>query len=400
MTLKSRLPRLMVTTAATGGILAFASSAYAQEIVLGTSLPLAGPLAQFGEVIRDGYQLAVDQINEQGGVEFGGEKHKLKLVVLDNRGDPNQVAAQARKLVQSEGASVLLGAVTPIFNGPMSAAADQLKVPLMMSQVPIDAWQNAREGGYAYAWDIYVHEPDATKVTWQTADMTETNKKVAIFANTDEDGDIWGKNWTEQAPQFGYEIVYTAKMPVGTTNFADYINKAKEANAEIVLGQMMPTDAITMWKQMKALSYKPKIATCEKCGSGDWWPGALGPVAEGTLTSDVWVRGIGGPGIEAVVAALGEKHKGKVLSAAVCSHTVVNVVADAIKRAGGVDADALNAEFGKTDGDYSVGHVKFTVNHGAPLTPIMQQWQNGEAVLVLPTGGTAVALQAPAQGLQ
>lgn len=387
------------------GVAALASllasvSAYAQEIVMGTSVPLAGPLAQFGEVIRDGYQFAVDEINAKGGITINGTQHKIKLIVLDNQGDPNQVAGQVRKLVQSEKAVVLLGAVTPVFNGPLSAAADQLKVPLVMSLVPIDAWQNAREGGYRYAWDIYAHEPEATKVTWTTADMADTNKKIAIFANTDDDGEIWGKNWTEQAKDHGYEIVYTAKMPVGTTNFAEYINSAKDAGAEIALGQMVPPDAITLWKQMKALGYAPKISTCEKCGSGDWWPGALGPVAEGTLTSDVWVRGLGGPGADAVVAALGEKYKGKVLSGAILSHTVVNVVADAIARAGSTEADAVNAEIAKTDGAYAIGPVKFTVNHAAPLTPIMLQWQDGAAVRVYPKDEGSATLEVPMAGLQ
>lgn len=371
-----------------------------QELVMGTSVPLAGPLAQFGEVISDSYKVAVDEINEKGGVDVGGTKRKIKLIVLDNRGDPNQVASQVRKLVQREGATVLLGAVTPVFNGPLSAAADQLKVPLVMSLVPIDAWQDAREGGYKYAWNLYLHEPEATTVTWKTADMADTNKKVALFLNTDEDGEIWGRNWTKQAPEHGYEIVYTAKMPVGTTNFAEYINSAKEAGAEIVLGQMVPPDAITLWKQMKALGYKPKIASCEKCGSGDWWPGALGDVAEGTLTTDVWVIGLGGPGVGSVVKALGETYKGKVLSGAVLSHTVVNVVVDAIKRAGSTDADAINAEIAKTDGDYAVGHVKFRVNHGAPIPPIMQQWQGGKAVLVYPQNDKAAELQVPGKGLQ
>ncbi len=392
---------LRYTAALTAALLVLgATSVRAEDVVMGASLPMAGPLAQFGEVIRDGYEYAVKEINDQGGVQVGDAKRLIKLIVLDNRGDPNQVAGQVRKLVQAEGASVLLGAVTPVFNGPLSAAADQLKVPLVMSLVPIDAWQDAREGGYKYAWDIYAHEPEATKVTWTTADMAETNKKVALFLNTDEDGEIWGRNWTEQADGAGYEVVYTARMPVGTTNFAEYINFAKQAGAEIALGQMVPPDAITLWKQMKALGYGPKLASCEKCGSGDWWPGALGDVAEGTLTSDVWVRGLGGPGVGGVVAALGEKHKGKVLSGAVLSHTVVNVVVDAIERAGTLEADAVNAEIAKTDGDYAIGHVAFTVNHGAPLPPIMQQWQGGEAVQVYPVGAASADLQAPAKGLQ
>ena len=87
-----------------------ALSSQAQELVIGTSLPFAGPFAPYGETIRDGYQLAVQDINARGGVRVGNTQRKIKLVVLDNQGDPNQVAAQGRKLVQSEKVVAMLGA--------------------------------------------------------------------------------------------------------------------------------------------------------------------------------------------------------------------------------------------------------------------------------------------------
>jgi branched-chain amino acid transport system substrate-binding protein len=399
--IKTSFVRSIGAAAFVGILILFAPQpSFAQDLVIGTSVPLAGPLAQFGEVIRDGYQFAADELNAKGGITINGTAHKIKLIVLDNQGDANQVAGQVRKLVESEKAVALLGAVTPVFNGPLSAAADQLKIPLVMTLVPIDAWQNARKDGYKYAWDIYAHEPEATKVTWKTADMAATNKKVVIFINTDGDGEIWGKNWMVQAEGAGYEVVYVAKMPVGTINFADYINSAKSAGAEIALGQMVPPDAIALWKQMKALGYAPKIASCEKCGSGDWWPGVLGPVAEGTLTSDIWVRGLGGPQATAVVKALGEKYKGKVLTGAVASHTVFNVMVDAIVRAGSTNPEAINAEIAKTDQLYGIGHVKFTVNHGSPVPPIMLQWQKGQALRVYPRDETSAVLEVPMLGLQ
>jgi branched-chain amino acid transport system substrate-binding protein len=363
---------------------AAAGLATAQDLVIGTSLPFAGPFAQYGETVRDGYQLAVAHINARGGVQVGGAKRPLKLVILDNQGDPNQVAAQGRKLVQSEKAVALLGALTPMFNVPLSVVADSSRVPLLMSLVPIDAWQNARKGGWNYAWNLYAHEPEATTMSWKAADQIATNKKVALFLNSDDDGEIWGRNWAAQAKGAGYEIVYTAKVPLGTTNWSTHVNGAKAAGAEIVLGQMIPPDAIALWKQMKALGFKPKMATCEKCGSGQFWIDALGPVADGTMTADVWVRGMGGPGATEVTQALGDKWKGKQLSGAVLAYTAVQVLADALQRAGNTDPKALNEAIGRTDGNFAAGPVKFTLGRAAPLPSVMLQWQAGQPVRVVP----------------
>ncbi len=373
-----------------------AGAASAQNVVVGTSLPFAGPFAQYAETIRDGYQLAVEHINARGGVEIGGKKRPLQLVILDNQGDPNQIAAQGRKLVQSEKAVALLGAVTPMFNVPISVVADQFKVPTVMTLVPIDAWQNARKGGWKYSWNVYAHEPEATTMSWKAADLIATNKKVALFLNSDDDGEIWGRNWAEQAKGAGYEIAYTAKVPMGTVNFSTHIAGAKAAGAEIVLGQMIPPDAIALWKQMKALDYKPKMATCEKCASGEFWIAALGAVADGSMTADVWVRGMGGPGAAEVSQALGDKWKGKQLTGAVMSYTAVQVLADALQRAGSTEREALNAAIGKTDGDFAIGRVKFTAGHGAPVPSLMLQWQNGNPVRIVPKD---VPVIAPVAGL-
>lgn len=389
--------RFALKTSATTLLALAAGHAAAQEVVVGTTLPFAGPFAPYGETIRDGYQLAVAQINAKGGVTLAGKAHKIKLVILDNQGDPNQVAAQVRKLVQSEKAVALLGAVTPMFNVPVSVAADQAKIPAVMSLVPIDAWQNARKGGWNYSWNLYAHEPEATTMSWKAADLIATNKKVALFLNSDDDGEIWGKNWAAQAKGAGYQIAYTAKVPMGTTNWSTHVAGAKAAGAEIVLGQLIPPDAIALWKQMKALGYAPKMATCEKCASGDFWVGALGPVGNGTMTADVWVRGMGGPGAAEVTQALGEKWKGKQLTGAVAAYTAVQVLADALQRAGGTDAAKLNEAIAKTDGNFAIGRIKFTVGHAAPLPSMMLQWQNGNAVRIVPKDA---AVLAPNPGLQ
>ena len=67
-------------------------------VVLGTSLPLTGPLGIFGPPIQAGYEQAVAAINAAGGIDVGGEKRPLSLVVLDNKSDPTVVTSTAKSL--------------------------------------------------------------------------------------------------------------------------------------------------------------------------------------------------------------------------------------------------------------------------------------------------------------
>ena len=56
------------------------------EIVIGTILDLSGPIAAFGKQSRNGMQLRVDEINEQGGING----RKVKLLVEDAGYDPKR----------------------------------------------------------------------------------------------------------------------------------------------------------------------------------------------------------------------------------------------------------------------------------------------------------------------
>ena len=213
----------MTTTTEVGG------GSEGEEITVGTSLPLTGAPGADRAAPACGYEQAVSEVNAAGGIQVGDAKRKVKLVVLDNKSDPNVATQQARTLVNKDGAAALLGACTPPLNVPLSATAETLRVPLVNTCTPVRAWLAGSKSGWNYAWDLFFDEEEATKLSFETADLTETNKKVALFTDNEADGVVMGGLWEKNAPAMGYEVVYRAKFPVGTTSYSSFINKAKSA---------------------------------------------------------------------------------------------------------------------------------------------------------------------------
>jgi branched-chain amino acid transport system substrate-binding protein len=89
------------------GLLAAAGVAQAQmptqgvsktEIVIATIQDLSGPVAAYGKAARNGIQLRVDEINEQGGIHG----RKIKLLVEDNGYDPKRAVLATQKLVNQD----------------------------------------------------------------------------------------------------------------------------------------------------------------------------------------------------------------------------------------------------------------------------------------------------------
>jgi branched-chain amino acid transport system substrate-binding protein len=384
-----------VSVAATTGT----ASRSADEITIGASLPLTGPLAPFGPTIKMGYQKAIDEVNKAGGIKVDGGKQKVKLVVLDNKSDPNTASSQARTLYLQNGAVAMLGAATPPLSIPLSKVAEQVHRPFVTSVTPIRAWLSG--GPYKWAWDYFFDELQMTQRQFQASSLVKTNKKVALFTDTEEDGVVMGGLWAKTAPKFGYKIVSHASFPVGTTDFSKYISDAKAKGAQVLIAQMIPPDAIALWKQIKASGWKPVTAFCEKCSNNGAWGKALGKLANGTSEAEWWVPEAGFAGsssFASVTKKLGGRSSD--VSVVVASYTVAKILFDAIARAGSTDAGKINDAIAKTNKTYPLGPVKFAGDHHATTPIYATQWQNGQTYLVYPPKKGAKKLLAPVPGLK
>ena len=106
-----------LTGATFAASLAFAPLAHA-EIVIGLIAPLTGPVAAYGDQVKNGAQVAVDQINKNGGIL--GEQVVLKLA--DDAGEPKQGVSAANQIV-GEGIRFVVG---PVTSGVAMPASDVL----------------------------------------------------------------------------------------------------------------------------------------------------------------------------------------------------------------------------------------------------------------------------------
>ena len=402
---------LLVRSLATVGVAALAltacgggsssgGSASKGPVVLGTSLSMTGPLGQFGVALNAGYEQLVADVNAGGGVSVGGAKRQLKLVVLDNRSDANTASQQTRELVLKDGAAAILGACTPPIIIPGALAAEKEKVPFVSSCSPVNAFRGGNAAGWNYAWDLFFDEQAQAKAVATGLAQANSSKKVALFTDSEPDGVAERGLYKAAAAAAGLTVVGDYTFPVGTTDFSSFIKDAKDKGAELVAGQMIPPDGIALWKQMKSLSFTPKQAFVAKASDGASWPGALGPLAEGTLTEGFWSPSTGKANSAALMGTLGTKFANSFsdLNIAVLGYTAANVATDAISTAGSTDPAKVNTAIGKTSKDYPLGTITFDSKHTAVTPYLLMQWQGGKIVQILPAA-SGVTLQDPGKGL-
>jgi branched-chain amino acid transport system substrate-binding protein len=128
------------------------------EITLGSIQDLSGPIAGFGKQARLGMILAVDEINEQGGIHG----RKIKLIVEDSAYDPKKAVLAAQKLVNQDKIFLMAGHIGTAQN--MAAMPVQFEKNVV-NFLPITAAREMYEP--LHGSNTLLPPPTLTKCAWQ-----------------------------------------------------------------------------------------------------------------------------------------------------------------------------------------------------------------------------------------
>ena len=365
--------------------------ASADEIVIGASVPLSGPLAGFGSFLQWGYKRAVDEVNKAGGVTVDGHKEMVKLIVRDDKTDPSVTASNTETLISRDHVVAMLGSCTPALVNAGALVSDRAKTPMVTGCDPLHAFKSVRK--WKYVWDLFFDEVDLGSVQFKALDelgiAAKTNKKLALWHDNGPDGAIvGGKIWPELAKKFGYDVVQNAEFPVDNTQFTSIIAEAKDKGAEVVMVDSITPQAVALRKQMAAGGYTPKVLNIEKGAEPVQFAEALGKLSDGVLVGGYWDPTFPFPGAADLAKAFESETKLSSSQHIADSYAAAQVLLDGIAAAGSTNPEKINAALAKTDKTYVVGPIKFDQDHTAKLPLVSLQWQGGKTVIVWPKKAT------------
>jgi branched-chain amino acid transport system substrate-binding protein len=364
---------LAVVAACSGGSSA-PSSANAKvadaggAIAVGTTLSLTGSLGAVGRALEAGYELQIASVNAAGGIVVGGTREKLRLVVLDNGSNPSTAATQAVDLVRTDHAVALLGSASPLIVTPTALVAEQLRVPLVTSQMPVEAFASGDKTGWTYSWDLFYDERQQATDAAGALAAAPGDKKVALFTDAEPDSVVERPLYQAAFKAAGLDVVGDYTFPVGTTDFAPFVSEARAAGAQLVAGQLAPADGGALLKQLTASGFRPKAALLAGTAEAGYQPPSVGALAQDALSAGYWSPGQASPGQLALISpTLGRKYSGSAEYApAAVGYAVAEVLTDALRAAGSTNAAKLNAAIARTDARTTAGLVRFSqVTHTA-----------------------------------
>ncbi len=233
-----------------------ADSASAEgEFVIGGSGPLTGGAAIYGIAVQRGGQIAVDEINAEGGING----HQIKWVFEDDEHDAEK-ALNAYNTLKDQGLQMMVGTVT---SGPCLAVVQETADDNMFEITPSGTTQDITANPNVFRM-CFSDPAQGAKSAQYIGEHKLATKVGVIYDSSDPYSQGIYESFDADAANYGIEIVAAEAFTADSkTDFKTQIQKMKDAGAELVFLPFYYTEAALVLQQAKELNYSPIFFGCD-----------------------------------------------------------------------------------------------------------------------------------------
>ena len=240
------------TTAAAGA----SSEASSDKVFkIGGIGPVTGAAAVYGLAVKNGAQIAVDEINADGGING----YQIEFNFQDDEHDAEK-SVNAYNTLKDWGMQVLMGTVT---SAPCVAVADKTNADNMFQITPSGSSVECAQNPNVFR--VCFSDPDqgAASATY-IAENKLAGKIAVIYDSSDVYSSGIYEKFAAEAANQGLEIVDAEAFTADSNkDFSTQLQKAKDAGADLVFLPIYYTEASLILKQADTMGYAPKFFGCD-----------------------------------------------------------------------------------------------------------------------------------------
>jgi branched-chain amino acid transport system substrate-binding protein len=326
-----------------------ATLASAETVKIGLAGPVTGPVAQYGDMQMIGAKMAIEKINEAGGVNG----NMLEGVVYDDACDPKQAVAVANKIV-NDGIKFVVGHLCSSSTQPASdvyedegvlmvtAASTSPEITtrghqMVFRTIGLDSHQGPIAGGYI-------------------ADKVKP-ANVAVIHDKQQYGEGIATSVKETLEAKGINVVMFEGITSGDKDFSSLIAKLQKANVDFVYYGGYHPELGLILRQSAEKGLKAQFMGPEGVGNNDI-NAIAGEASEGLLVTlppsfDT------NPANADLVASFKAKDQDPSGAFVLTSYSAVQVMADGMAKTGGTDTDAIQKAMRSMTFNTPTGDIAF-----------------------------------------
>ncbi len=335
------------------------------QINLGAVFPMTGPIATYGQESINGIKMALDKINAEG---IKGKT--INLIVEDNKGEPGESANAVRKLIDIDKVSAIIGSVASSNTLAGAPIAQKAKIPLM---TPASTNEKVTQTGEYVSRTCFTDNFQGV-VMAKFAFETLGKKKAAVIVDNASD---YSKGldivFRAKFKELGGEIIeeqftYTQK----DTDFRSLLKKVAGQKPDVIFLPGYYTEVGLMLKQARQMGINTPFL------GGDGWDspklqelaGAEG--VKGNYISSHFSAEDNDPKVKSFVKEYVGKYGQKPGAMAALGYDGMLVIADALKRADKINANAIKEAINSTKGFEGItGSITIDKNRNAQKAAVV-----------------------------
>jgi len=350
-----------------------------------------------GASIPQAAQMAADEINAKGGIDG----RKIEIVSYDNHSSSADSVRAFQRAVNEDKVNIVIASYISEVVLALEPWAARLKTPFVTPGAASNEISKSVHADYdknKYTFHGYLTSAALALSVCDGAKellVDQKHMKTAVIMSEDA---AWTKpldvGYEECLPKIGLKVLDHIRFSPDTTDFTPIFNKIEGSKPDVIITGIshVGVQPTVQWKNQQVpipMFGISSQATNETFGKD------TNDAAEGVL-----YQGVSGPNVAVTPKSVPfaedfKKRFGNYPSyAGYTAYDEVYYIADAVKRAGSVDADKMVDALEKTDWEGTIGRVQFygkddpfthSIKYGKGLiTGLMLQWQSGKQVAVWP----------------
>lgn len=337
-------------------------------IRIGGLAPLTGDAASYGVAVNNGIQMAVEDINANGGIDG----KQIKYIYYDEKGDTTEATNAYNKLVQDDKVVAIIGDVTtkptlavaqtsqqdniPIITATATAAEVTLTGPNIFRACFTDPFQGELMASYAS------EKLGATKVA-VLSDMADDYSSGIAEA------------FVAKAKELGMEVVADEKYQDGDVDFKSQLTNIKGQNPDVLFLPVYYEDLRLISAQAKEVG-----VTAQLCGA-DGWDSVLtdnfdSSVLNGGVFCSQYSTESTDERVQNFISTYKEKYEMDPNMFAVLAYDATNMMAQAISDAGSTDSQAIIDAMAALEYDGLTGHMTFDADRNPQKSAVIVSIQD------------------------
>lgn len=211
-----------------------------EVIKIGAILPLSGNSAFLGESELRGFELAIDEFNEQSAA------FKAELIAEDSKGDPKEAVTAINKLIAVDDVRIVFASLSPISAAVAPITAEKGILTMLVSVLSPSI---ARESDF-----VFKFYPDITHFAEKIAGYLEKNNinKAALLVYNIEPGELFIQNFSNE---YSGETVAIERFNKEDAEFRTQLTKIKARNPEALVFIGYPQNDLFLLNQMVEMDF-------------------------------------------------------------------------------------------------------------------------------------------------